>query len=157
MHQLEKRCGASDVETTIMGIIELLTLRRADHKSIDDALIRVEVLRTNAGENVANFNLPVAAAAWLLVEALGIPHNTWPILRQTNAGGNVPTSNADIQELLRMMGQQGHIAEHTHAGPRDLYEANRGSKGKGRYIGIPDFQDPWHQSPSSDPWATGQT
>eukprot|EP00973_Karenia_brevis_P078153 10854085-Karenia_brevis.AAC.1 len=56
-----------------------------------------------------------------------------------------------------MIRQQGHIAEHTHAGPRDLYEANRNSEGKGNYFGTPDYQDPWHQQPSSDPWAAGQT
>eukprot|EP00973_Karenia_brevis_P075454 10480421-Karenia_brevis.AAC.1 len=102
-----------------MGIIELLTFRRAYHEGIDDALTRFEVIRTNAGEYVANFNLPVAAAVWLLLEALGIPRNTWPILLQTNVGGSLPTSNAEMQELLRLIRQQGHIAEHTHAGPRD--------------------------------------
>eukprot|EP00973_Karenia_brevis_P033603 4632717-Karenia_brevis.AAC.1 len=98
MHQLEKRIGALDVETTSMGIIELLTFCRAYHESIDDALTRFEVLRTNAGENVANFNLPVAAAAWLMLEALGIPGNTWPVLLQNNVGGNLPASNPEMQE-----------------------------------------------------------
>eukprot|EP00973_Karenia_brevis_P034905 4817378-Karenia_brevis.AAC.1 len=62
-----------------------------------------------------------------------------------------------MQDLLRSIRQQGRIAEHTHAGPRDLYEVNRYSKGIGHFFGIPEEGDPWHASPTSDPWATGQT
>eukprot|EP00973_Karenia_brevis_P042692 5907933-Karenia_brevis.AAC.1 len=42
IHQSKKRFGALDVETTIMGIIELLTFRRAYHESMDDALTPFE-------------------------------------------------------------------------------------------------------------------
>eukprot|EP00973_Karenia_brevis_P023141 3186660-Karenia_brevis.AAC.1 len=62
-----------------------------------------------------------------------------------------------MQELLRMIRQEGHIAEHTHAGPRDLYEANRSGKGKGHVFGNPESPYPWHPSSSADPWVTDQT
>eukprot|EP00973_Karenia_brevis_P030199 4162028-Karenia_brevis.AAC.1 len=42
IHQLEKTFGALGVETRIIGIIELLTFRRAYYESIDDALTRFE-------------------------------------------------------------------------------------------------------------------
>ena len=91
-------------------------------------------MRARASNNVANFDMPVAATAWLFLEAMNIPRAVWPLL--FNAfGGRLPINDDQLDVMMTAIRQQGHIAEHTHAGPRDLYEGIRGSgrHGTGHY------------------------
>ena len=60
---LARKFGQFDVEASIVAIIELLTFRRIGAESIDEAIARFEILKTRAGNNVANFDMPVAALA----------------------------------------------------------------------------------------------
>jgi len=123
---LRDRFGSLDVETSIMSIIELLTYKRKTWESIDDAIARFEATRTRATNNTQQFDMPVAALAWMLLEALSIPRPIWPLIFQAS-GGQLPTTDEQLRNMMIMVRQQGHFAEHTHAGPRDLYEGmNKG-------------------------------
>ena len=77
--------------------------------------------------------MPVAALAWLFLEAMRIPRSVWPLLF-SNFSGQLPTDDDQLQAMMVAIRQQGHITEHTHAGPRDLYEGMRGGTGRGHYL-----------------------
>ena len=66
---LTKRFGAQAVETSTMAIIEMLTFRRRDRDSIDEAIARFEITRTRVQGIAPEFQLPTQASAWLLLEA----------------------------------------------------------------------------------------
>ena len=85
--QLIRRYGQFDVETSIFSIIELLTYRRNHHELIDDALARFEAIRSRVeAEHVPNFAMPPAASVWLLLEALSIHRDSWPLKFQSTGG-----------------------------------------------------------------------
>ena len=65
--------------------------------------------------------MPDAVLAWLLMVALGAPRAVWPLLFQL-FGGSLPTTSDEFNTLCQSIRQRGHIAEHTHAEPRDLNE-----------------------------------
>ena len=142
---LERHYGQDELESSIVHIIEILTLRRNGHESIDEAISRFQINRTRAN-NMPDFDMPVAALAWLFLEAMGIPRNTWPLLT-TGFGGKLPTDSDQLHSMMAAIRQQGHIAEHTHAGPRDLYE---GMKGAGRHRGHYHTDDGYWQDGGTD-------
>ena len=117
-----------------MSIIELLTFKRLMHESIDDVIARFEAVRSRADNNVQQFNMPIAAIAWMLLEAMRIPRAVWPLLFQPN-GGQLPVNEDQLALMTTQIRQQGHLTEHTHAGPRTLHEGQpfRQQGGKGNY------------------------
>ena len=122
---LRRKFGQFDVEHSIVAIIELLTFRRNQIESIDEAIARFEILKSKAGNLGHAFEMPVAALAWLFLEAMRIPRAVWPLLF-ANFGGQLPIDNDQLSDMMIAIRQQGHITEHTHAGPRDLYEGMKG-------------------------------
>ena len=125
---LVRKFGQFEVERSIVAIIELLTFRRG-HESIDEAISRFDVLKSKANNRVQNFDMPIAALAWLSLQAMRIPRSVWPLLF-SNFGGQLPTDDDQLQAMMVAIRQQGHIAEHTHAGPRDLYEGMKGGRNR---------------------------
>ena len=60
---------------------------------------------------------------------MGMPRAVWPLLFHP-FNGEFPADEAQLTTLCGQIRQQGHIAEHTHAGPRDLREGfDRSSRG----------------------------
>ena len=133
MEGLRRRFGQLEVEINIMTILELITFKRLDYESIGDALTRFETTRTRVEGNVQNFDMPQAALAWLLLEALRIPRPAWPLLFQPT-GGQLPVTADQMTAMIAQIRQQAHITEHTHAGPRTLREGmqDRYFGGKGQ-------------------------
>ena len=132
---LRRRFGPSDVSTSIVTIVELLTFRRKDHESIDDATTRFEALRARVGGLADNFDLPMPVLGWLFLEAMHVPKPVWPLLLQAN-GGQLPVNEDQLNVVLHMVRQQGHIAEHTHAGPQNIAEGMRSGHSRHHYFGI---------------------
>ena len=145
---LARKFGQFEVEQSIVAIIELLTFRRNGHESIDEAIARFLLMKVRAGNNVANFDMPAAALAWLFLEAMRIPRNVWPLLFN-GVGGRLPIDDEQLDAMLIAIRQQGHITEHTHAGPRDLYE---GMKGAGRH-GSHYHTDGYWQDEDANGWS----
>ena len=133
---LGRRYAQMEVETSIMYIVELITFRRNGYESIDDAIARFETVSARAADDRAGFVMPVAAGAWLFLEAMKILRPVWSLLFQP-FGGNLPTTPDQMTALLHSIRQQSHITEHTHSGPRDFDEGWKGrdkGKGKGHYL-----------------------
>ena len=96
---LERRYGQMHVEASIMHIVELITFRRNGIESIDDAIDLLEATQARARDDVAGFSMPVAAQAWLFLEAMKIPRPVWPLLFQAS-GGNLPTNPEQMNGLM---------------------------------------------------------
>ena len=126
---MRRRFGPLDVQTSISTIVELLTFRRIERESIDDAITRFESLRARVAGLDDNFVLPTPVLSLLFLEAMQVPKPAYPLLLQGNAG-QLPTTEEQLNAVLMMVRQQGHFAEHTHAGPQNLAEGLR-DRGKG--------------------------
>ena len=79
MRGLAQRFRAFAVETSIRCIIDLLRLRRRGHENVDEALSRFETRRVQVRTQAVGFDLPIPVTSWLLLEAMGIPPQTWPL------------------------------------------------------------------------------
>jgi hypothetical protein len=117
LNGLQRRFGQLALESTIMHIVELITFRRRSSESIDEALTRFEALRTRYDNNVQNFQMPVPALAWSLLEALRVPRSIWPVLF-VPFGGQLPQDDPMMAQLIQAIRQQCHIAEHPQAGEK---------------------------------------
>jgi len=115
--------------------IELLTFRRLPTESIDDTICRYEIVRGTA-EQLGDFNIGVGAMSWLMLTHIGVPKTFWHTLLFP-FGGRLPTTEDELQNLIRQIRQQCHLLEHTHAGPRTLEEGWRQPGGTGTYFSDP--------------------
>ena len=131
---LRRRFGPLDVQTSISTIVELLTFRRKGGESIDDAITRFEALRARVSGLDDPFVLPVPVTALLFLEALHVPKAVYPLVLQGN-NGQLPTTPEQLNAVMFTVRQQGHFAEHTHAGPANLAEGHRVAGGHHWFIG----------------------
>ncbi|MDA8582975.1 hypothetical protein N9L68_02055 [bacterium] len=86
------------VETSTLTIIEMLKFNRTLSEGIDETLSRHENLRSRVKSLAAGFDLPHAAASWLLFEALGIPKRERPLLLHPHRG-TCPTNEEAMRAL----------------------------------------------------------
>ena len=124
---LRRRFGPLDIQTSISTIVELLTFRRSERESIDDAVTRFEALRARVDGLDQPFVLPIPVLSLLFLEALHVPKAVYPLLLQGNMG-QLPINSDQLNAMMHMVRQQGHFAEHTHAGPQNLSEGMRGKR-----------------------------
>ena len=73
--------------------------------------------------------LPAQVTAFLLPEAMA---RAWPLVL-SNFNGEFPADEGGFTAMLGRIRQQGHIAECTHAGPRDLREGFERANGRGHH------------------------
>ncbi|CAK0801133.1 unnamed protein product, partial [Prorocentrum cordatum] len=122
---LRRRFGPLDVQSSISTIVELLTIRRQEWESVDDAITRFEALRARVAQLDDPLVLPTPVLSLLFLEALHVPKAVYPLVLQSN-GGQLPLTIDQLNSVIGMVRQQGHFAEHTHAGPQNLAEGYRG-------------------------------
>ena len=77
---LARRHGQYAVEVSTSCIIELLSFRRRSSESIDKAMSQCETQRNRVRQSAPGFDLPVPVATWLLVEAVNVPRQMWPLV-----------------------------------------------------------------------------
>ena len=86
------------------AIVELLSFRRLNHESVDDALGRFETLHATATE-VAGFDMGHGALSWMLLTPMNIPRPAWPLLlAPTN--GTFPADANGFQNLMLAIRRQ---------------------------------------------------
>ena len=117
---LRRRFGASEVETSVSAVIEMLTFRRLHHESIDDAIGRFEIVQGRAAD-LGNFQIGFGGLGWMVLNQLSVPQIHWPVLLQP-FGGSFPRDEAQFHQLLVQVRRHCHIMERTHAGARTLAE-----------------------------------
>ncbi|CAK0838336.1 unnamed protein product [Prorocentrum cordatum] len=129
---LRRRFGPLDVLTFISTIVELLNFRRQERESVDDAITRLEALRARVAQLDDPFAMPTPVLALPFLEAVHVPKAVYPLVLQGN-NGQLPTTIDQLNALIGMVRQQGHFAEHTHAGPQNLTEGYRGKGNHGQH------------------------
>jgi len=129
LNGLRKRFGQEDIETTVMTLVELITFRRQGGESIDDCCARYEALRNRISGLDQAIQIPYPVTAFLFLEAIQVPRAVWPIVLQAS-NGTLPLTQDAFDNMMAMLRRQGHLAEHTHAGPTTITEGIRGN-GKG--------------------------
>ena len=125
MRGFARRFGAFAVETSTRCIIDLLTFRRRGHENVDEALSRFETARLHVRTQAVGFDLPIPVTAWLLLEAMGVPRQTWP-LALAPWQNRMPEDEDGLRQLSDSIRHQGHIAEVPHS--RDSFV--RGGSGR---------------------------
>eukprot|EP00959_Pyramimonas_sp_CCMP1952_P337570 7069044-Pyramimonas_sp.AAC.1 len=76
---LRRRFGPLDVQSSISTIVELLTFRRQERESVDDAITRFEALRARVAQLDDPFVLPTPVLSLLFLEALHVPKAVYPL------------------------------------------------------------------------------
>ena len=125
-----RRFGSLGVESSTKAIIGLISFKRGN-AHIDEALSRFETIRNQVQHHGDGFEMPVQATACMLIESMNIPRAVWPLLFHP-FNGDFPANEPQLTQLMAQIRQQGHIAEHTHAGPRGLRDGF-GANGRGNY------------------------
>ncbi|MDA8584390.1 hypothetical protein N9L68_09135 [bacterium] len=110
MQALQDRHDKFPVETPSLSIIGMLKFNRRHSLGIDETLSRYDNLRSRVKSHAVGFDLPHAAASWILLEALGIPTRERPLPLQPH-GGTFPTKEEGMITLSTTIRQQGHIME----------------------------------------------
>ena len=64
---LRRRFGPLDIQTSISTIVELLTFRRIERESVDDAITRFEALRAHVAGLDDQFVLPTPVLSLLFL------------------------------------------------------------------------------------------
>jgi len=106
---LARKFGALTVETAISDMTALVAFRRRAGEQVDEALARWDLLKHKA-EVRGGFILQPAQAAWMILNALGIPSNQWAQFLAPNLG-NLPATGAELTALTSFIRRQGHLYE----------------------------------------------
>jgi len=150
LRALTSSYGEDDIETAVHSMIEFATFRRLNHESIDDAIGRFITLRHRA-ETLGGFTMSVPAMAWQALVAFQVPRTSWPTVFAP-MGGKFPRTKPELEALMKSIKTQGHIAEHTHSGPRDMFEGQKRPGTTGNYYG--DGGDSYNMDFGGGPWGS---
>ena len=100
LHRLSQRFHDSEIETSIRAISEIMSFQRLNWESVDEAIIRFDIL-TYRSEGVG-FDMTPPGKAWWLMLALRVPFNLWPqIFMQAQTGGSLPTTEEAFNRLKK--------------------------------------------------------
>lgn len=99
--------------------------RRRSSESIDEAMSRFETLRNRVRQSAPGFDLPVPVTTWLLLEAVYMPRQMWPlVLAPFNQ--TFPETEVGLGQVIESLRHQGHVAEHIHAGAHSWQKGGGG-------------------------------
>lgn len=79
LRDLTRRFGGFPHETAQKAIVELLSFRQLEWESVDNALGRCETLQATS-EELGSFIMGFGTLAWMLLTAMGISRNAWPMI-----------------------------------------------------------------------------
>ena len=107
LRTLERRYGATEQETQIHSISELMGFSRQNGESTDELLARFDVL-VHRADNHGGMVLGTQVKAWMILTHLRIPRTAWMvILAPTN--GLLPADMAEYIEFVQYIRRNGHL------------------------------------------------
>ena len=130
IRRLTERYGAQDVETQLKSVIEFMSFERMHGESMENALVRFEVLDYRAS-NQADFDLSVPGKAFWLLTRCKVPMAAWTNLFMQARTNNsfFPTTPPELERLKTTMKMNSHMHE---AGPHNIQQmAHRSSTQQG--------------------------
>ena len=111
---LARRYAPLEAENCTRSISEFLQFRRAPNESIDNVLVRYDILRHRAQQR-AGFAINVTGLSWLLLQALQLSSESWDRLLSP-LGGNMPNNEQEFGELTERVRRLFHLKEGRFAG-----------------------------------------
>ena len=111
---LARRYAPLEAENCTRSISEFLQFRRAPNESIDNVLVRYDILRHRAQQR-AGFAINVTGLSWLLLQSLQLSSESWDRLLSP-LGGNMPNNEQEFGELTERVRRLFHLKEGRFAG-----------------------------------------
>ena len=147
---LAQRYAPLDAEVSTRSVSEFLNFQILPGESIDAVLVRFDVLRSRA-----TLRGGLGINSWLLLKALGLSADFWDRLLQP-LGGNLPTDENQLQQLIERIRRQGHLFEGGMRTP--AHTQHQGGTGDpGAYADFPTFNapnSPYEAHTHSNPFGT---
>ena len=109
---LERRFGATQEETQVHSISELMQFSRQTAESTDEVIARFDVL-VHRADIVGGVQFGPQLKAWLLLTHLRIPRSAWMVLlAPTN--GLLPQDQAEYTAFQQYVRRNGHLHDQNH-------------------------------------------
>lgn len=146
---LERRYGATEEETQIHAISELMQFTRTSGETTDMCMARFDIAMHRAN-NFGGVLFAPQLKAWLLMSHLRVPKSAWMImLAATN--GLLPADDAEYTEFCLYLRRNGHLHD-TGTGDSQKsiaqpYYANEGNTGNHTFFG-----QSWTSEPAEQNW-----
>ena len=109
MRTLEHQYAPLQQEEQLWSISQLMGFRRKQAESTDEAVARFELVRHHA-QAAGQIVLPTVVTAWLLLSALGIARERWPMLLAATQGA-LPDVPAEYQAMVAYIRRAGHLTD----------------------------------------------
>ena len=109
MRMLARNYAALAQEEELHSISALMGFRRRQAESTDECVGRFELVRHHA-EQAGQVILPVSVQAWLLMSALGVSRDRWPLLLAPTLGA-LPSTQVQYNDMCQYIRRQGHLSD----------------------------------------------
>lgn len=111
---LARRYAPLEAENCTRSISEFLQFKRMPNESIDNVLVRYDILRHRAQQR-AGFAINITGLSWLLLQSLQLSSESWDRLLAP-LGGNMPNNEHEFGELTERVRRLFHLREGRYAG-----------------------------------------
>jgi hypothetical protein len=106
---LQRRYGPLQQELEVHVLTEILGFRRQAGEDTDSCIGRYEIARDRALQG-ANFDMSWVGFAFLLLTALHVPKQSWPILLSPTQG-NLPQDQPQYNAFVMYLRRSGHMTD----------------------------------------------
>ena len=151
MHSLSERYSQLGEETRLSAITDLMNFNRIGQERIDALITRFDTIRQRANQE-GQLNISIQGLTWILLRACSVNDSQLMTLLQP-FGGLFPATAEQYRTLCTLLRRMGHIIERS---PGNIAGQLRqgGSQVSSFFETSMHEPDPWHQQPSTDPWAS---
>ena len=113
LRTLERRYGATEEETQIHSISELMNFSRGAGESTDEVLARFDIT-VHRADNIGGVLFGPQLKAWMILTHLRIPRTAWmTLLSPTN--GLLPATPGEYADFAQYLRRNGHLHDNNHA------------------------------------------
>ena len=109
VQHLARRYAPMEQETSTKAISELLNFVRLPHETIDELLVRFDILR-NRAQVRGGLGINIQGLSWMLLRALQMGPEDWDKFLQVN-GGQLPNNQEAMGQLIERLRRFGHLHE----------------------------------------------
>ena len=109
VQHLARRYAPMEQETSTKAISELLNFCRMQGETIDELLVRFDILRNRAIVR-GGLGINVQGLSWMLLRAMQIGPEEWDKFLHFN-GGQLPHDQATMNQLVERLRRFGHLQE----------------------------------------------
>ena len=109
VQHLARRYAPMEQEVSTKAISELLNFVRLPHESVDELLVRFDILR-NRAQIRGGLGINIQGLSWMLLRSLQVGPEEWDKFLHFN-GGQLPNDQQTMNQLIERLRRYGHLQE----------------------------------------------